>query len=484
MRLLIVDDEAPITAYISDCIRQAGERYEIVGSVSRGKAALNLLASEKVDVVLADITMPKMNGLEMLSIIRQSWPETQVVMLTCHNDFEYVRKSMQYGAADYILKNEINPQSMKALLERLVAKRRKEMEKENGGNLALIQYLIKALADDSTDLLSKEDLRQHQMPRMELDCFAMVFKYNKPVLDNLAVNQRTWMIGQLVFSFNHNQIAVVSSLPDTMGDQEKTEKMSALRSELQKHCGTRIGISRIHRGGAYLKRAILEAIFDNDRAFFHQPDQNSEVDHEESLKELFILRNNAITAINDGRIHVFRQNMEQIFQQVGDRCKVSVARLKRMLLAIVRSIADHSLEPHIRSMERKIEDADYFNELEKLFEEFADTVEAENQCYSSNIAGAVAYIREHFRENITLQDAAGSVFLNSEYFSRRFKKEVGMNFSEYLLELRMEEAMRLIQNTRLKIVEVSEQVGISSVSYFAQVFRKRFNISPNEIRKK
>jgi YesN/AraC family two-component response regulator len=482
MRLLIVDDEAPITEYIADCIKQAGVQYEIVGSASRGKAALEMLASEKVDVVLADITMPKMNGLDMLSIIRQSWPDIQVVMLTCHNNFEYVRKAMQWGAEDYILKNEINLQSIKALLEGLVQKRRKEMEKDNGGNLALIQYMIKALADDRIDLLPKEDLKQNLMPRLELDCFALVFKYNKSVLDNLATKRRPWMIGQLVFSFDHNRIAVVSSVPDFMTEQEKTANIGALRSELQRHCGTRVGVSRIHRGGAYLKRAILEAVTDHDRGFF-QVSVQAEVDHEESLKELFILRNNAIAAINECNMNAFRQNMDQIFQQVGSGGMVSVARLKRMLLAIVRSVEDKELEPQIRMMERNIEDADYFNELEQLFHSFADSVESEKQQYSTNIGSAVAYIRQHFRDNITLQDAAGAVYLNSDYFSRRFKKEVGMNFSEYLLELRMEEALRLLQSTKLRVVEVSEQVGISNVSYFAQVFRKRFNMSPNELRK-
>ena len=107
MKILIVDDEAPIKDYIAHCIRESGADYEIVGSAASGVAALRIMEQQPADLVLADITMPRMDGIELLTQIRSRWPQATVVMLTCHDDFSFARSAMQRGAADYILKRSM-----------------------------------------------------------------------------------------------------------------------------------------------------------------------------------------------------------------------------------------------------------------------------------------------------------------------------------------------------------------------------------------
>ena len=483
MRLLVVDDEAPITAYIVHCIKQAGAAYTVVASASRGEAALKIMASERIDVVLTDITMPKMDGLELLAQIKRAWPEVFVVMLTCHNDFEYARSAIQRGATDYILKSEMTPESMRGLLTKLEQKFQTHAEKDFLGNITRIRDLNIALTDDRVDLLSGDLLEI--LPGMGLDYFAIVFKYNKSAMDNLAMNRRQWMIEPMVFSMEHNRISVISGLLPILDEEIKLENITELQNELQKLCHTRVGTSRIYHSPVYLKRAILEAVADTDREFYHRLDQISKKPIQADMGQTFIcIRNNAIAAVSDHNMFAFRQHMDQLFAYAKEGNSITAARLKRTLLTIVRSVADHDLQQYVPAMENAIHDANYLIDLEGVFDQFIRNLESGKRRYSASIGEAVSYISLHFREDITLQDVAQAVFLSGGYLSRRFKKEVGANFSDYLLKLRLDEAMQLLQSTNLRVGEVSGQVGIGNISYFSNVFRKQFGISPNELRKK
>mgnify|MGYP005799360771 FL=1 len=107
MKIMVVDDEPLINQYIVQCIRNADPESEIVGAVTSGAKALKKLEETPADLVFADITMPKMDGIELLKEIKKRDPSISVIMLTCHDDFEYARAAMQNRASNYILKNAV-----------------------------------------------------------------------------------------------------------------------------------------------------------------------------------------------------------------------------------------------------------------------------------------------------------------------------------------------------------------------------------------
>ena len=126
MKILVVDDEPLIGQYIVQCVRNADPSAEVAG-VTSGAKALRRLEEELFDVLFADITMPKMDGLELLERVREGYPSVNVIMLTCHEDFGYVRAAMQHQAADYLLKNEISEERLRGLLERLQTSRKEKL---------------------------------------------------------------------------------------------------------------------------------------------------------------------------------------------------------------------------------------------------------------------------------------------------------------------------------------------------------------------
>lgn len=107
MKIIVVDDEPLVKQYIVQCVRDAGGENEITAAVTSGAKVLQEMKANPADVVFADITMPKMDGIELLQELQRQYPSTAVIMLTCHDDFEYARAAMQNGAKDYILLTNI-----------------------------------------------------------------------------------------------------------------------------------------------------------------------------------------------------------------------------------------------------------------------------------------------------------------------------------------------------------------------------------------
>lgn len=238
MKMLIVDDEPLVARYIVQCIQEADPECIITGVASSGAKALQSIQETKPDMVFTDITMPKMDGLELLQEIKARYSNIKVVILTCHNDFDFAREAIRYRAEDYILKSEVSP------------------------------VLI-------------------------------------------------------------------------------------------------------------------------------------------------------------------RQTFDKLF-----------------------------------------------------FEAVSDAVSSPRKGYSEPIEKAIIYIHRNYQKDLSLRCVAEYVFLNSEYFSRRFKQEVGVKFSEYLMNFRLQKAKNLLESGNMQTGEIAVQVGIDNFSYFTSAFKKKYGMTPGEARKK
>ena len=123
-----------------------------------------------------------------------------------------------------------------------------------------------------------------------------------------------------------------------------------------------------------------------------------------------------------------------------------------------------------------------FDSYRKYVEKITDAISGEFNRYSKPIQNALEYIEEHYAEDISLNSAADFVFLHRDYLSRQFKKEVGINFSEYLINIRLNHAKELLESTTMRISDISISVGIPNLSYFSTLFSKKFGRSPASFR--
>ena len=130
---LLVDDDFLVRSYLKtlDSWEKAG--YEVVRDVQDGEEALEVMNQEKIDIVVTDISMPLMDGIELIKAVKKNWPEVSVIVLSCHDDFEYVKEAMRLGADEYILKNTLDENSLLEVLEKAKAQIEVKKDKDYTG---------------------------------------------------------------------------------------------------------------------------------------------------------------------------------------------------------------------------------------------------------------------------------------------------------------------------------------------------------------
>lgn len=149
MRVLIVDDELLVRVGLKTIIPWEENGFQLVGEASNGSEAWAMLEETPCDIVLTDIRMPEWNGLELIEKIRRRWPQTKCVILSSYNDFEYVRKALQLGAVDYILKLAMDPEEMLAKLNQLKEQIAREKVKTHESNQ--MTYKMKKYAQEAKE---------------------------------------------------------------------------------------------------------------------------------------------------------------------------------------------------------------------------------------------------------------------------------------------------------------------------------------------
>ena len=115
---LLVDDDFLVRSYLKTLDSWEKVGYEVVRDVQDGEEALEVMNQEKIDIVVTDISMPLMDGIELIKAVKKNWPEVSVIVLSCHDDFEYVKEAMRLGADEYILKNTLDENSLLEVLEK------------------------------------------------------------------------------------------------------------------------------------------------------------------------------------------------------------------------------------------------------------------------------------------------------------------------------------------------------------------------------
>lgn len=479
MKVMVVDDEKLINEYIVKCIRDADCGAEIVGSALSGAKALQLLRQVHADVVFADITMPRMDGLELLRNIKAAFPTVDVAMLTCHDEFDYARRAMQYQAADYILKNELTPELLQSTFAKLRKKRAQQTTLHEVRRVSRNRFL-RQLIDESDHMypVRLEDLRNNQID-LENRAFLVAIFRNEPY--NYDLIRETWgdQMENPSFCMDSNCLYLLANLPYGISREDEAAYFDAMLA-----CGRQLhgafGCSRIYHHLERLPSAVLGAIRARNAGFYQLPPESYELpprDPEEA--EAFIIR--AAAASFAGDMVTGCQELEALLKFAGES-HPRVAFLTEPLAPLIEALGKRSGFDFTESCQRILE-AKTFCQLREETHRVLERIAMVSRRYSAPIQQALTYVSQHYAEDISLNTVADMVFLNRDYLSRQFKKEVGVNFSEYLTRCRMEQAKQLIERTSLRVSDIALEVGIPNMSYFSTVFHRVFGCSPNEARR-
>lgn len=480
--VLIVDDEKLIRQSLQRMILESDVPVEIVFECRNGEEALEILSRKSVDLVFTDIEMPHMNGIELVRQIRQFEKKPMVVVVTGHDDFNYVVEMLRLGARDYILK-PADPDKIAQVMQELndeLNQHQSRMQKEFQIEIQQLRRLI------SGDFVSEEERRIIQ------EKYNSCFYSDKYVVccayENASVDAK-------------NVIRTLDDVDDGMVYVLPEKDIGPfLRTECREGS---VGIGKAHAGIHHLHNAYQEALYARKRAFV----KGNTVQYEESEKEIpEALREEARKLLTS-------QSISQGIQLVGTDhveklnehwqrflLEVELGRIKpeEFLLVMENSLKNideiygEQMDEALRAEGSKLKKPLAYLNLAQYSLDLMKYLNALNE--RCNLVGvgsrsqhkmqmAVDYIRQNYSSNLNMAVVSNYLSMNYSLFSYSFKQYTGKTFVNYLKELRIEEAKRLLVETDERIADISYRVGYDNEKHFMKTFKNQCGVSPTEYRK-
>ena len=494
LRLMIVDDEQIIREALSQMIDYEALGYQLIATAKNGMEAYDIICDEYPDVVITDIRMPILNGLDLIDRSIKSDSKITFILLSGYNDFEYAKQAMKYGVRYYLLK----PTDKNELIESLVSVRKERLIEEENRKLQQ-DHFLKSLHFPLEQSFIMEAL-EHQ------DCFSPVFRKYQGFLSFPKECQYACICSFVEESYLKSFACDVKRILDTA-------KIPLFFSILYvKNTAVMIFPASTLAIQEEMERQITELKYPGQSVTFE-----TEFIHKESAEKLFheiiskISRFERILLVKeDGFSHEIKNHIASpwMISRLEDSITSAENTLqKTALLASVfidsmplNTARNLALGLFLQSgveQEKLPTDAacDFFrrlyscNSVQNIRELLSvvmvqKTESSGTQKVSSNISILKTYIREHLdSENLSLKWLAENyLFVSVGYLSKQFIKEEGMRFSDYLNKERMEEAIRLMtfyHNDNVK--HIARQVGFgSNPQYFSQVFKRYTGLPPTE----
>ncbi|MFD0693243.1 response regulator [Paenibacillus sp. GCM10027628] len=514
-RVLIVDDEPVIRNGIKAFIDWEKEGLSVAAGCANGMEALSLLESSPVDILITDIKMPLMNGIQLMQQALQLYPRIKVILISSYSDFEFVREGLKFGAIDYLLKPTLESEDLLAVLQRCISmleeekKKASEWTRFNSDAVYRDRRRLEHEVKRQIVLEQEYDLsRAPEWMGQTITCAYMMLDRAQELLENHGHLHAQLLLEDLQESFyadvNEGVAALVTSdnslflvLPEGSGKVEPllVNWIQKLDKDFRVSVSTGIctisGIRAIGRGFNESRTACRERFFKGLGRLFsvsvtkeiaawqEAPDHGETPDWTDLAEQ--VRGRSPVTLVLEqvhGRWAEGRMDPDQIKQEA---CS--------LLTEVHQIYADMgALLPERLDLLRA---AETLEQLETILSRHLEDIgkgpahKQPDKGFSGQlIAKALAYIDSHYTEDLTLQSTADAVHVSKSYFSLLFKKQTGQNFIDYLIDLRIREAKRLLIIKESRIYEVAEAAGFNDVKYFSKLFKKMTGFTPGEFREK
>lgn len=483
--VIIVEDEPAALRHISDLLEKFCPRYYIMCKCENGQDALLKIKDSPPDLLITDIKMPVMNGIELLAYIKKEYPEIKTLLISGYRDFEYAQAGIQLGAFNYILK-PISPKKFTAVLNELT----ELIDKSKYNNQLQIIHSFKDNISVSPGRVQKvfphefynlSIIRKNSLPKR--------FTREGTIKPLPQISGTTRFYGrdefELLYLFPANQ--------DNTQEYSKWLKRQADSGENEftttVFFNEKISILQLHN--------IVNKIFrilDENIAFAHS--QFISVDDKYAAKPATclmsanILKTIEFYASNAEYIHILNTIKTQL--SVWDLEKPSQLWLENAIHQILTSIFKYSSPSFSREkFEFMFEDAFFlsssysqlYQRLVPIVEYILEHIPRQNSKVDSPeyVEQITRYLYNHLNEPLSLQSLCSNFNLSQTYMSKLFRKYTDLSFGKYLLNLRINFAKSLMDgNPNILIREVSDLAGFSDQFYFSKMFKTVTSFSPSE----
>jgi two-component system response regulator YesN len=532
IKVMIVDDDSIARTNIKILIDWEKNGYEICAEAMNGEEAIQLIAETRPQIVITDMSMPVMDGITLIDHLSKNHPQTKVVVLSGYQEFDYVRKSMKYGAVDYVLKHTLNAQVLleilnaarEKLMEELSEQARKSMLEEqiNESKTLLRQKFISELVlgtvsdkDEITrkiaDLKLEIECRNLAVILFEIDDYNAIcekfssIEINKLIssVESISAEILKGDVKAVVSHLQDGKFVIVVSFGNIRSDLHIYNfiitTISRIRSSIKRYLNITacFSYSKTFIDIADIRKYFREAEIALQDRFFRGKDQiidrsrcaglyngyiNLELAEEKSIIEALKARDhNKIEECLDkvfSKIIVNKLSYNSVQMICAELINI-VNRVARETDIDIKKVYSDKDIPYdsMRKMETLIEMREWIFRSYTRLADIIGEIKA-NDNYSEYTKKAISYIQKNYTQNVSLNEAAEHIGISSSYLSRVFKEDCGIGFVEYLNNIRVGYAKQLIETEGLKLKDVAKRVGFNNYTYFFKVFKDVLNVTP------
>ncbi len=504
MKFVIVEDEIRIREGIRRLLPKLDKENVIVGEAENGEEGLELIRQEKPDVIITDVRMPLMDGLEMLERVYTEGCRAKAIVLSAYSEFEYARSAIRLGVTEYLLKPIVVADFSEAIA-RIKSEQEKEREqrpKRIGGLELEITSILNGnleLDKEVADHLEKEFGIHRQMP------LALLVVY----FEEWTEKKRAEFIRKIKAILSERPIISWCLLEDEKqkeirillyGYTESHNVKRWIQGHFLKREGSMDGIAMgwVETQNIYslkenwdeLERYLEWNILLGDEIIISYPEILN-VKTALCVYPLEIENQMKIAVCTENQqkieksVQKFRQNFQNQKMYEPKKVKECYVRFFWAAIHFAKETGNLNFENiDQRELLDKIIHTRTRQGLEKLTEELTEKFKKQNsEIENLSVKRTLAMIHEFYRSGITLDEIASKLGITPEYLGTQFHQVMGVNFSTYLKTFRLNKAKQLLLGTQLKMYEIAEQVGYSDSKYFSKVFKAETGQLPAEYRR-
>lgn len=500
--ILLVDDETNERDGMQFLIRKNGLPL-VIQEASNGKQAFETIKKNKIDILLTDIKMPYMDGLELALATYQYDPEIQIILFSAYSDFDYAKKALQAQAVNYLLKPIELDEFSHVMQEVIINCEKKNAQKEQTRNLQeagkkdLLHQLFTGKA--SPKLLS--DLACHDIHLADQHMILADVETPDSFFDEweslfLKLLTQYSPYAHIYFNLYPNESYVLFYNEQAIEQSRIGQMYQKLNQGLQKETGEgcsflgsgqiteiaqlTVEISQIQK----IKKEIYECL----------PGMNwvSEYGRVECLAgEVEKIRSCLNTAISMKKTEDIEYHLEALIKAVAASKSVSIIYMHHVFYDLIRKlylefgISDSDLI-HAR-INRVVSCRDYrqlSDAFGNIISEMKQAGISEKEQVAQAVRQVIKTIRQEYARDLSLDYLAQKVHFTSSYLSYVFKKETGDNLIKYITDYRMGMARQLLEDSNQKIHQVAKQCGYDNQSYFNRLFKNYYGVTPKQYKDK
>lgn len=515
-KVVIADDESIERMYIKSLLERYFPAIGQVEEAENGYEALDLINNLKPELCLMDIRMPGIDGLKVIEAIRESGQSTRVIIISAHDEFYYAQKAVQLGASAYLLKpveSELMVQAISQVLG--------EIESEN--NKIVEQERLKKLLDNTIPVLrlnffseilkgSKEssEVLMERARVLGIERFPNGVLYaSVSFVDSNITEVRSQRILGKIYDLVKRRLGVYDVLLTHAGGLEfailvwvdPMENDPALRllnfaeslrilTEKTGWAYLTIGVGELCSEPAELYNSYCQAVKANNHRL--TLGTNQVVPYSKIAGKKLVccypahLEKELLARIELGDINNVKKIMDAIVNEVergGDPDQIRNRLIE--LLVIASRTAQISLGAKWWRALEQYQTNDLLSAWvsENILSMARAVARRKEQHNNSIIYNIQRFINDYYHLDISLEAVASKFFLSPSYLSRIFKIETGINFSDYVTQVRMRIAEQLLTKSEESIANITKKVGYNDIKYFSRVFKKYKGVTPGEYRK-